>query len=202
MLDIFKQAKANNQVLHFENFQAPEITWEDAVKFIYKESKTPNKDLAENPTWNNSGQVHGNLIAIGGYLLPHTRNLSLIFKGVSELMQKINNRDDSFNCSYYNDPNLNNNIGCSCDLPWHIQALRFSITEHHVQDHNDPNDVLYWQLLGTSYWKINGDKVYKLNPGDLFYFNKEDSHEVWQDGPRSGIIIDNFHSKDPHKTYP
>jgi ribosomal protein L16 Arg81 hydroxylase len=75
---------------------------------------------------------------------------------------------------------------------WHIQTLRFSISDHQVSDHNDPNDVLYWQLLGTSYWKMNKDKTYKMEPGDLLYFNKEDSHEVLQDGPRAGIIIDNI----------
>ena len=37
---------------------------------------------------------------------------------------------------------------------------------------------------------MNEDKEYVLSPGDLLYFNKEDSHQVLQDGPRAGIIID------------
>jgi hypothetical protein len=197
MLDIFKQAKINKEVLHFENFQAPEITWEDATKFIYKESTFSNKELNQNHDRVNKGEtIHGNMIMNRGYLLPQTRNLFSVFPGVTELMNKVNDTKNSDSCSYYNDPNITDIVGCNCSSPWHIQALRFSITEHHVRDHHDPNDVLYWQLLGTSYWKINKDKVYKLNPGDLFYFNKEDSHEVWQDGPRSGIIIDNLPSKD------
>ena len=196
MLDIFKKAKRDKKVLHFENFQTPEITWEDAIKFIYKESTCSSKELNSRTDWQDKGQVlSGNMLMNAGYLLPQTRNLFPVFAGVSELMNKINDVTDSGKCAYYNDPNLTDQTYCNCESPWHIQALRFSISEHHVHDHNDPNDVLYWQLLGTSYWKINKDKVYKLNPGDLFYFNKEDSHEVWQDGPRSGIIIDNLHSK-------
>jgi mannose-6-phosphate isomerase-like protein (cupin superfamily) len=66
---------------------------------------------------------------------------------------------------------------------------------HKVPSHTDPNDVLYWQLLGTSYWKMNNNKEYKLEPGDLLYFNQEDAHAVWQEGPRAGIIIDDIKQK-------
>ena len=73
--------------------------------------------------------------------------------------------------------------------------MRFVIGNNFVSKHKDPNDVLYWQVLGTSYWKMNNDKEYKLEPGDLLYFNKDDDHEVWQDGPRAGIIIDSIKDK-------
>jgi hypothetical protein len=191
MINIFKEAKLNKQILHFENFQTPEITWEDAINFIYKESTIINNRLKENPGYGGSGKVYGNIQSMNGYLLPQTNNLFPVFKGVSEFMKKVNGGNSGENCFYYkNKPDSNEYLKCNCEEMWHIQALRFSISNHRVSNHNDPNDVLYWQLLGTSYWKMNNDKVYKLNPGDLFYFNKEDSHEVWQDGPRSGIIID------------
>jgi hypothetical protein len=102
-------------------------------------------------------------------------------------MQKVNDGKTNENCIAYKAESRGH---CDCEAEWHIQALRIAIMRHTVSNHNDPNDVLYWQLLGTSYWKINNDKVYKLEPGDLFYFNQEDAHEVWQDGPRVGIIID------------
>ena len=196
MLDIFKQAKIDKKVLHFKNFQTPEITWEDTLFFLYNESKIHNEEIQKHSFNGGYGRVYGNIKVTDGYFIPQTNDLFSIFKGVSELMEKINGSKKSEECTYYkNTPDSGAYLNCNCSEPWHIQALRFSISEHHVHDHNDPNDVLYWQLLGTSYWKINKNKVYKLNPGDLFYFNKEDSHEVWQDGPRSGIIIDNLHSK-------
>lgn len=193
MIDIWKNAKLNKEVLYFEKFHEPKITWEDIVKFIYTESITKSS-LKENfnnglAYPNKGGEVVGNLyIDYGTYLLPQTSSLHNIFEGVSELMEKVNGNNKSDSCNYYNGP-----IGdfpCNCNSPWHIQGLRFCIADKVIQNHNDPCDVLYWQILGSSYWTINSDKVYKLSPGDLLYFNKEDSHMVHQDGPRVGIIID------------
>ena len=169
MKEIWLKAKQENSILHFKNFQTPDITWEDVLTFIYKES-------FKNPRWDN------------GYLVSYNHNLFPSFNGVSELMDKVNGFTDSKNCQYYFQEALQAN--CSCNGLWHIQALRFSIGMHDVKRHKDPNDVLYWQILGKSYWKINGDKTYELEPGDLFYFNQNDDHEVFQDGPRAGIIID------------
>jgi hypothetical protein len=201
MIDIIEKARKNKEVLHIKNFQIPEITWEDTLNFLYNESTIDNKSLQENSGWGSSGQVYGNIRAIRGYLLAQTNDLFPIFKGTSELMEKINGSKISESCTYYkNKPDSESYLDCNCGQDWHIQALRFSISNHLVSDHNDPNDVLYWQILGTSYWKINKDKVYKLSPGDLFYFNREDSHEVWQDGPRSGIIIDSLYERNKPPT--
>jgi hypothetical protein len=185
MIDIFKQAKINQEVLHFKNFQKPEISWEDAMKFVYDLSKIPNEDIMTRAS-KSGGIGFGSVIAIKGYFLFDENNLFSTFKGVRDLMTKVNGGNSSEGCPYYSTPIKT----CTCGAMWHIQTLRLSISDHGVMDHNDPNNVLYWQLLGTSYWKMNKDKVYKLEPGDLLYFNKEDSHEVWQDGPRAGIIID------------
>ena len=195
MIDIFKKAKLNKEILFFKNFQNPEITWEDTLNFVYSESMLDNPKLKGNNGWDGRGKVYGNILAMNGYLLLQTNNLIPVFKGVRELMEKVNGGISGEGCNYYNNPNLTNDTKCNCDVMWHIQALRFCISEHYVSNHNDPNDVLYWQVLGTSYWKMNNDKVYILNPGDLLYFNQEDSHEVWQDGPRAGIIIDGKKNK-------
>jgi hypothetical protein len=182
MIDIFKEAKLNKKVLHLKNFQKPEITWDEAVKFVYQQSEIKNNRLLEKQ--NTGGNVIGNILVFPGYYFLQENNLFEIFKGVSEFMAKVNGGKSGQECSYYK------NLLCNCDVVWHVQALRFCILTHKVPSHQDPNDVLYWQLLGTSYWKINGKDIYKLEPGDLFYFNKDDFHEVYQDGPRAGIIID------------
>lgn len=171
MIEIWKDAKKNKKVLHFENFQNVEFTWEDAVNFVYDEHM--NNRVSEQ--W-------------AGYFFLQNADL-FKYNGVSELMKKVNGMAGSQYCEYYKYLSQEDRT-CNCDMYWHIQTLRFSITNHKVPNHNDPVDVLYLQLLGTSYWKINDDKVYKLNPGDLFYFNQEDTHAVEQDGPRAGIIID------------
>lgn len=186
MKEIWAKAKNNKEILHFKNFQTPEIGWGDALKFVYDLSKIPNDNIIKRSGWS-GGVAYGSVLANNGYFLFEENNLFPIFKGVTELMEKVNGGNGGKDCVYYSGPRT-----CDCEYMWHIQTLRFSISDHEVSDHNDPNDVLYWQLLGTSYWKMNKDKTYKLEPGDLLYFNKEDSHEVWQDGPRAGIIIDNI----------
>lgn len=185
MIEIFKQAKINQEVLHFKNFQEPEITWLDVLNFVYDLSKVHNENTKIRAS-KSGGVGYGSVIANKGYFLFEENNLFSTFKGVTDLMEKVNGGKSGEGCQYYAKPTKD----CTCGSMWHIQTIRFSMSDHLVSNHNDPNNVLYWQLLGTSYWKMNKDKVYKLEPGDLFYFNQEDSHEVWQDGPRAGIIID------------
>lgn len=192
MKEIWQNAKKNQEVLYFKNFQTPEITWDDVLSFIYNLSITPSEQMNERVKRSQGFQICGSTINKNGYFLFDENNLFSKFKGVREFMTKVNGGNSSEGCCYYNE---NFRGKCDCNEQWHIQALRFSITDHTVSDHNDPNDVLYWQLLGTSYWTINQNKEYKLEPGDLLYFNQEDSHLVWQDGPRAGIIIDNIRDR-------
>ena len=191
MIDIWKKAEENQEVLYFKNFQTPEINWDDVLKYVYGESLKYNINV-HNDAKNTGAAELGNILAWNGYFNIRDNNL-FHFKGVRELLQKVNGGESGETCKYYQVmPGTLNPYKCDCETMWHTQALRFNITHHVVFDHNDPNDVLYWQILGTSTWKINKDKEYLLEPGDLLYFNKEDSHAVNQEGPRSGIIIDNL----------
>lgn len=188
MKEVWAKAKENQDILHFKNFQQPEITWGDALDFIYKLGKIPNENM-KNRSIKEGGKPFGSvLLADNGYFWFEESNLFPIFKGVTEFMEKVNGGLSGKECSHY----WGKPGHCDCDQQWHIQTLRFSIGDHQVSSHRDPNDVLYWQLLGNSYWKMNDDKEYKLEPGDLMYFNKEDYHAVRQDGPRAGIIIDSI----------
>jgi mannose-6-phosphate isomerase-like protein (cupin superfamily) len=188
MIEIWKEAKQEQKVLYFKKFQEPEITWEDTLKYIYELSLVEDKQLQERAR-NSGGSMitKGSVLFNFGYLIFNNGNLFSKFKGIREFMTKVNGGISGEECGHYL---YNSSIPCTCDGYWHIQALRFSITDHSVLNHNDPTDVLYWQLLGNSRWIMNNDKEYLLEPGDLLYFNKEDSHQVLQDGPRAGIIID------------
>jgi hypothetical protein len=189
--DIWKNAKLNNEVLHFKNFQTPEISWEDALTFVYNLSKIPSPDLIKKyRNWGDDSKTFGSVLMYNGYFMFENTELFSKFKGVTEFMEKVNGGNSGKDCSFYTIPGT-----CNCEEQWHIQALRLSISDYSVSTHKDPNNVLYWQLLGNSYWIIDEDKEYKLEPGDLFYFNKENFHEVRQDGPRAGIIIDDIHSR-------
>ena len=188
MKDIWAKAKENKEILHFKNFQEPEISWEDALTFVYNLSKIQDEKVKDRAIRQNDVAFGSVILTNSGYFWFEENNLFPIFKGVETLMEKVNGTSSGKDCIHYS----GHPGHCSCNQQWHIQTLRFVMGPHKVPSHTDPNDVLYWQLLGTSYWKMNNDKEYKLEPGDLLYFNQEDAHAVWQDGPRAGIIIDDI----------
>jgi hypothetical protein len=191
MLDKIKEAKQHGHGIVFENYQPPNITWEDVLNFLYKESITPNYDLE------NKVKQHNNddFISIGNvqiqskfWLAPQTSNIFKEFEGVSELLYNLNNEQEDTTCDYYK------NMSHTCSLDWHFQGIRVSLSNRIVSDHHDPHDIFYWQIVGTSFWKIDNGITYTLNPGDLLYLPLENSHEVWCDGPRAGLLIDNLNS--------
>ena len=192
MLDKIKEAKQNRHGIVFENYQPPSITWEDVLNFLYKESLIPNHDLNERVKQHNNNDF----ISIGNvqiqskfWLAPQTSDIFKEFKGVSELLYGLNNEQEDTTCGYYKV------MGHDCSLDWHFQGIRVSLSNRLVSDHHDPHDIFYWQILGTSFWKIDNDITYTLNPGDLLYLPLENSHEVWCDGPRAGLLIDNLSNR-------
>lgn len=190
MFEIIKEAKENKHAVVFEKYQIPEITWEDMMKYIYKESTLENTELEEKV---NKVSNHAALDYIGNiqiqerfWLAPQTNNLFDDFKGVSELIYKLNNSVDNKDCAYYKKQRHN------CDSDWHFQGIRMSLSDRLVSDHHDPHDIFYWQILGTSFWKVDNEITYTLEPGDMLYLPLENSHQVWCDGPRAGLLIDNL----------
>ena len=190
MLESIKEAKNNKHGIVFEQYQIPEITWEDVLNHIYKESTIDNPNLrekVENVKNLNALDSIGNIqIQEKFWLAPQTHNIFDEFKGVSELLYKLNGSKENKDCGYYN------KTSHDCDLDWHYQGVRISLSNRFVTDHHDPHDIFYWQIVGTSYWRVDDKITYKLNPGDLLYLPLENSHAVWCDGPRAGLLIDNL----------
>jgi mannose-6-phosphate isomerase-like protein (cupin superfamily) len=190
MFDLIEEAKKNKQAVVFRNYEIPNITWEDVLLFLYKESLVTNHNLEKKvKEMNNFADFNsiGNIqIQNKFWLSPQNHNIFKDFNGVSELLYKLNNFIDNSHCEYYNDKT------CSCSSDWHFQGIRISLSNRLVSDHHDPHDIFYWQILGTSFWKVDNDITYTLNPGDLLYLPLENSHEVWCDGPRAGLLIDNL----------
>lgn len=184
MIDQFKEAKRNKEVILFKNFKTPTVTWDDALQFVFDECSIENELLKNQETTDCLGNVK---IQDRLWLAPQTNYLFDIFPDTAELLYQVNGNKEYTECKRYGQKYLES---CNCDLVWHMQGLRMSLSPRYVSNHNDPWDILYWQVLGTSFWKINNDKVYELNPGDMIYFSKQDSHAVWCEGPRAGFIID------------
>jgi len=190
LVEQIKQAKLDREILLFKDYKTPNISWEEMMIYLYEQYAVKDEAL-----YLRELSQPGNFVAAGSvqtqsdmWLAPQRKHLFDRFEQVAEVLYEANGDKEDRTCNYYN-PVVNN---CACDMFWHSQGIRLALGNHIVSDHNDPVDVLYWQLLGTAYWQMNNDKVYTLNPGDLLYFSKEDSHKVWQDGPRAGLIMDGF----------
>lgn len=193
IFDLIKEAKENNKALVFKKYMMPTIKWDDVVSFLYKESTSSgniSKDLEERvKKVNNPGDFNsiGNVqIQNKFWLSPQSHDIFENFNDVSELLYDLNNSKDNKECQYYKEK------GHDCKSDWHFQGIRISLSNRLVSDHHDPHDIFYWQILGTSFWKVNKDITHTLHPGDLLYLPKESSHEVWCDGPRAGLLIDNL----------
>ena len=188
MFDLIKEAKENKHGVVFRDYQKPNITWEELLTFIFKESKK------ENPTLLEKTKRHpeflscvGNIqVQDGLWLAPQTNGIFEEFNGVSELLYKLNDSKENRECKLYKQETHD------CDLDWHYQGIRMSLSDRFVGDHHDPHDIFYWQIVGTSFWRIDNDITYELKPGDMLYLPLENSHAVWCEGPRAGLLIDNW----------
>jgi mannose-6-phosphate isomerase-like protein (cupin superfamily) len=198
MFDLIKEAKENKHGVVFKEYQMPEITWEEILRFVFEESTGTGqiaKDLqAKVDKMNNLVDF----ISIGNvqiqeklWLSPQTSKLFGKFNGVSELLYKLNESKENQDCGLYKQQSHD------CNLDWHYQGIRISLGNRWVGDHHDPHDIFYWQIVGTSFWKIDNDVVHELNPGDLLYLPLENSHQVYCDGPRAGLLIDNWSNVKP-----
>lgn len=190
MFDLMEKAKQNSKVLPIEQYHTSEITWESVAKFLYSESLIPNEILKDR-ILNQGGAFRGNVeIQSGLWFAPQGRkSIFSHFKGVTELLYKLNKSVDNTNCDYYEDK------PCNCNSDWHLQGIRISMTDRITGYHADTVDAIFWQILGTSLWEVDQKETYELNPGDIVYLPTETAHKVWGVGPRLGLIIDNLNTK-------
>lgn len=197
MFELIEEAKNKKQAIVFKNYLTPTLTWEDIVSHIYRESVKWDevaKELEERTQkigdafqFNSIGRIQ---IQNQLWLSPQQKDLFEEFPQIADLLYKLNKGVDNRECSLYDD----SMSGHDCDSDWHPQGIRISLSNRIVPDHHDPWDVFYWQIVGTSFWKVDNDITYELEPGDLLYLPVENSHEVWCDGPRAGLLIDNFNT--------
>lgn len=191
MDELIKNAKLNKIPFVLKNYKQPTITWEDLLLFLYKETVLPvNQKVLEAVKQVNDSNilnVVGNVqVQDNFWLAPMTTNLFNEFKDVQQLLLDLNKFKEDASCGYYNGKPH------TCNLDWHTQGIKISLSNRKVSKHNDAVDVFYWQIIGQSFWKIDENNVYTLNPGDLFYLPSENSHEVWCYSPRAGLLIENL----------
>jgi hypothetical protein len=198
--DKFKKAKENNTFIVERSYFSNNITWENILNFIYKESSV--KDVEEK-----NKKTFSQIVPEGNLFITVEGNLSVyhplwikglsgkIWKGLPEIKNFLIKLNDDFdsstefeNCKYYDGTY---NRGCNCYSVWHSEGIVVSLASRLVNEHRDIFDAGYIQLVGQSFWKIEGHKdICILNSGDMLLLPNNLTHEVWGDGPRSGILLE------------
>lgn len=200
ILKEFAEAKNNNNFVVKRSYISNLPAWDQVLNFVYKQTSVQdleegNKKFFEQilPDLKIINTVHGNIIVQDPlWIKSATGKLWEEIPELKTFISKLNKdsgNDSSFeNCQYYYRTFDRN---CDCDSIWHLDGLVVSLAVKHISEHRDIFDAGYIQLIGKSFWKINRDEenVIVLDPGDLLLIPKELNHEVWGDGPRSGVLL-------------
>ena len=146
------------------------INWDRVLNLLYK-----NSDLLQiiNPLWIKikQRQIFSDMPEIKDFLL----KLNVDFK--FEFNENCSFDDDWFSGV------------CTCNEQWHIDGIVVSLSPKTMNTHKDVHNSCYLQLVGDSFWELDGKDPIKLEPGDLLFVSKDITHQVWGDGPRSGILF-------------
>lgn len=202
LLSEFKEAAINDEAVLIENYFKTNFTWQDALNFVYDQTKINNPDLETKIKAAGPGiDTYGNILAQKPmWLAPQTGLVWKHFPEMKDFLFKINKEsgfDTEFsNCNYYKEWDAR---GCTCGTLWHTEGIKVSLGEKTVKEHSDPWPACYLQSIGTSFWEIKGNsstKTYELKEGDLLFFPKKTTHRVWATGPRVGFLI-NADSNNP-----
>lgn len=162
--------------LLIQNYFETKITWSRVLDLLYK-----NADLLQimNPLWIKikQRQIFSDMPEIKDFLLKLNVAFSFEFNE---------------NCSFNDDWQTGK---CDCDDQWHIDGFVVSLSPKTMATHNDVHNSCYLQLVGYSFWELNGQEPIKLEPGDLLFVCKDTTHKVWGEGPRSGILFVEKHTR-------
>ena len=81
---------------------------------------------------------------------------------------------------------LNNKFTSSAHIYMSLSTLSEGLGRH-----NDPSDVLYWQVIGKTLWVVEDkiQKTYVLEPNDAIYIPYRMWHTVIPLTPRVGISL-------------
>lgn len=172
IINSFKKAKDNKEVLLIKNFMPEVPTWQDFINNIY--NKAHSETLSHF-----THEKHLQDIVIYNYLdlfVSHAANENNE-NGIKGLQKVINLLKNNLNVSFFNIKSLINFAGNEADY-W---------------IHEDQHDVISWHCIGNMEWRIyKNDKheSYYLSPGDLLFCPAGIKHEVIITEPRASIILD------------
>ena len=96
------------------------------------------------------------------------------------------------NCSFNDDWDTGE---CDCYDQWHMDGFVVSIVPKTMAVHQDVHSSCYLQVIGNSFWNLDSQETITMEPGDILFVSQSTTHEVWGEGPRSGILFVEKHTR-------
>lgn len=193
-----QQVKYDHSAVVLKNYFPTDISWEQVLNFLYVNASLVARVTQEENQRRMEAKKNGTEIYGDVYMSPpiwiksQTGDLWEKIPQLKDYVYKLN-KDTQLkeNAEYCTCHEYKFRDVDKCNSNWHLDGIIISLAKRRISEHKDLKDSVYLQILGRSFWRIRGkeDIEYILEPGDIILVPNEVSHEVWGDGPRSGLLL-------------
>lgn len=193
-----QKIKQNSSAAVFKNYFPSDISWEQVLNFLYVNSSLIPKISSEEAKRRIDAKKNGTEIYGDVYISPplwiksQTGKVWEQIPQLKDYLYKLN-KDTQYkeNSDYCTCHEHKFKDVSKCNSTWHLDGIIISLALRRISEHRDLEDSVYLQTLGKSFWKIKGKEEidFVLEPGDIIIVPNEVSHEVWGEGPRSGLLL-------------
>lgn len=194
-----QEARESNSAILIKNYFDIEASWISILNFLYDQSLVVKKvDSYEAHKEREEAKKQGAQLYGDIHMYPplwikcQTGQMWEDFPQLKDFIKNLNGdtkfKDGADYCTCHES---NFNASKRCNSTWHLSGMIISLASKRISEHKDVDDFAYLQIKGSSFWRIvgNEEKEFVLNQGDMIIGPKEISHEVWGEGPRSGLLL-------------
>ncbi|NDB59744.1 hypothetical protein EB001_15050 [bacterium] len=196
--DEIQKIKTNQSATVFKGYFLSDISWQQILDFLYTNASLVARVSQEESKRRMAAKQNGTEIYGDVYISPplwiksQTGNVWEQIPQLKNYLYKLNQdtgfkeKVDYCTCHEYKFKDVS-----KCGSTWHLDGIIISLAQRRISEHKDLEDSVYLQMIGNSFWKIKGkeETEFMLEPGDIILVPNEVSHEVWGNGPRSGLLL-------------
>lgn len=198
LYDELQKIKTDQTAVVFKDYFSSDITWEQVLEFLYANASIVAKVTQQENNRRMEAKKLGTEIYGDVYVSPplwiksQTGDVWEKIPQLKDYVYKLNQdtklKEGADYCTCHQ--NQFRDL-TKCNSNWYLDGIIISLARRKISEHKDTKDSIYLQTLGKSYWKIRGkeDTEFVLEPGDVILVPNEVSHEVWGEGPRSGLLL-------------
>jgi len=194
-----EKARNDQSAIVLKDYFKIDISWDRILNFLYEQSLHPTKIISFEAHQERENAIKNGAIIFGDihmypplWIKSQSGKMWDMLPELKDFIEKLN-EDTKFKerpkqCTCHL---TNFNVAKRCNSTWHLSGMIVSLASKRISEHKDVDDFAYLQIVGKSFWRMVGkeETEFTLNPGDVILGPKEISHEVWGEGPRSGLLL-------------